>query len=47
MFKWKTRLCSVIGLLAIAAATFAAGSASINSFGQPKEPEMLSELLRK
>ncbi len=47
MLKWKMRLCSLVGFIAVAAATFAAGAASSNTFGQPKEPANLKQMLKK
>jgi len=47
MIKWKMRLCSLAGFIAVAAATFAAGSASSNLFAQPKEPANLKQMLKK
>ena len=46
MFKWKMRLCSLVGILAIATATIASGSVSLNTFGQPKEPANLKQMLK-
>lgn len=47
MLKWKALWCSLVGILAVAAATFAAGAASTNTFGQPKEPANLKQMLKK